>query len=74
MSASLPVVGLGLLAAVEPHDVREELDLLGREVAVRAVDLAEDVPGVDEQHLVGALGVASCPGRRTTACTGSVTV
>ena len=40
------------LSPIQPDDVGEELDLLGREVAVGAVDLPEDVAGVDEQHLV----------------------
>jgi hypothetical protein len=47
---------LGVLAAVQADDVHEELDLLVGELAVRAVDLAKDAAGVDEQHRVGALG------------------
>src|SRR5262245_47269069 len=46
---------LGGFAPIEPYDVRQEFDLLGREIAVRPVDLAVDVAGVDEQHLVPAL-------------------
>ena len=44
------VDGLDLVAAIEPHDVGEELDLLRQEVAVGPVDLAEGVPRVEEQH------------------------
>ena len=46
-----------LLAAPQPHDVRQKLDLRRREVAMRPVDLAEDVPRVDEQDFVLALGL-----------------
>src|SRR5258708_5272633 len=41
---------LGFLAPVQPRDVREELDLLVGELAMRSVDLAEDGARVDEQH------------------------
>ena len=52
---------LGFLAPVEPDDVGQELDLRRGEVAVGAVDLAEDVAGVEEEHLVGAGGLALAP-------------
>ena len=39
-------------AAIHPHNVRDELNLLRREVAMRSVDLTKDVAGIDEQHLI----------------------
>ena len=39
----------------------------GSPVTVGAVDLAEDLAGVDEEHLVCAIGARACPCRRTTA-------
>jgi hypothetical protein len=52
----LPGTGLefGLVVAVEPDDVREELELLLGEVAVRSIDLAKELASVDEQDLIGA--------------------
>ena len=47
----------------------DELDLLRRELPVCPVNLAEDVPCVNEEHLVLALRSSSCPGRGTTAYT-----
>ena len=58
MSSSLPAIDSGLLAAVETDDVREQLDLLGQEVAMGAVDLPVGVAGVEEEHRVLALGAA----------------
>ena len=46
----------GRLAAVEADEVGDELDLRGSEVAVGAVELAEDVAGVDEED--GVLAIA----------------
>ena len=43
-----------VFAPVEADEVAEKADLRGRPVAVGAVDLPVDVPGVDEQHGVGA--------------------
>ena len=37
------------LAAIQPHDVGDELDLFWREFAVRAIDLAVEMAGVDEE-------------------------
>ena len=45
---------IGRFAAVESDDVGEEADLRGRPVAVRAVDLPVDVPGVEEEHAIRA--------------------
>ena len=50
------VVEFGRLAAVEADEVGDELDLRGSEVAVGAVELAEDVAGVDEED--GVLAIA----------------
>ena len=50
-----------VFAAIEADDVGEEADLRGRPVAVGAVDLPVDVPGVDEQHLVGARRLLLAP-------------
>src|SRR6056297_1680602 len=41
--------GLNRLTTVEPHDVREQLNLLGQEVAMSAVDLAVNGSGIEEQ-------------------------
>lgn len=46
------------LATVEADDIGNELQLLVDEVAVRTVELAEDLPGIDEQDLVCARGIA----------------
>ena len=46
------VNSLDVLAAIESHDVGNELDLFRGEVTVGTVDLMEDVPGVDEEHSV----------------------
>ncbi len=56
--ASAAVEELGFFAAVEADDVGEELVLVGGEVAMGTVDLAEGVTGVEEQHLIRAVGVA----------------
>ena len=52
---------LGALAPVEPGDVGQKLDLRRGPVAVGAVDLAVEVAGVDEEHLIGAGGLALAP-------------
>jgi hypothetical protein len=67
------VDGLDVLAPVEADDVGEQLDLLGQEVAVGAVDLAVEVAGVDEQHRVLAVG-AGLALSRNHRVTGRVTV
>ena len=51
------VVEFAGLGAVEADDVGEEFELGVGEVAVGAVELAEDVASVDEEDVVGAGGV-----------------
>src|SRR5208283_2362553 len=44
------------LAAIQPRDVGEKLDLLCCEITVCAVDLMEDMAGVDEKDFVFPVG------------------
>lgn len=44
----------GLSPAPKAYNVGEEFNLRWREVAVCAINLAENATGVDEQHLVTA--------------------
>ncbi len=64
---------LGRLAAVEPDDVRQELELLLGEVPVRSIDLPEHLASVDEQQPVGTLG-RTLAAIEEHSVTGSVTV
>ncbi len=52
---------LDRLAPVQAHDVGEQFDLLGEEVPVGPVDLAVEMPGVDEENLVLTLGALLGP-------------
>ena len=70
---SLSRLELRLLAPVKPDDVGQKLDLLGGELPVGAVNLPEDVPGVEEQHLVLAV-VSALPLSKNQSVQGSVTV
>jgi hypothetical protein len=55
------------------YDIGQELDLLGGEVAVGAVDLPVKVAGVEEEHRMGAL-VPRLPLSRNHSVQGRVTV
>jgi len=49
------------LTPVETGDVGKELDLRHSPVTVGSVNLAEEVAGVDEEHLVAAERLALTP-------------
>ena len=67
------VVEFEILAAVEADEVGEDLDLRGGEVAVGAVELAEDVAGIDEEDFPGAVA-GLFPLSKNQRVHGSVTV
>ena len=62
------------LATVQPHDIRDELDLPFGPIAMRAIDLTVDVSSIDKQHWLERGRFASFRGRRNHRVHGRVTV
>ena len=65
---------VGFLLTIEAHDVGQERDLPVSPVTVGAVDLAVDVPGVDEEDFVSPGRLLLAPLSRNQSVHGSVTV